>query len=107
MKKLIAFLLIVSAAYAGDYKACTIKFKTDAGLCQQIEKILNHVDTIGAWAESGGDTLAPKNTFKSGYVLKNIREYRGLEIRTTPHWSPDSGYVATGEAVLIYEEIER
>jgi len=71
MKKLIVFLMLVGVCYAGDYKSCVIKYKTDAGLCRQIERVLNTVDTLSGVTYSG--VLVPIVVISPrAYALKDI-----------------------------------
>jgi len=132
MKKLIAFLLIVSTVYAGEIFMPEINYKTHDGLEAQVKKILavtskedSSYEEIQNWDQYAYDiylkywpdrilkvdTVAVDTVYKAIFWQTHTsyfhRKFRGLEMMVIPHWSPDSGYIATRKAILIYEEFEQ
>jgi len=120
MRKLIVLLALAGVCYAGDYKSCVIEYKTDAGLCQQIEKVLNVVvDSTVTMVETN---LWPvKEGWDTSYVVisRTIRQYCDLMVVCEPDY--ESGYlndssdsmttwykhVRLGKAIMIWKEVEK
>lgn len=136
MKSLILFLALTAVCYAGDYKACVIKYKTDAGLCRQIEDVLNvkvpkvysqfmPPNMIGdLWIEVPYDSVwySPKGDTVYRAIGDNVRQFRGLAFEIVPDaidsiaWGYDPLYrdmlytskkAKYGKAILIWEEVTK